>query len=169
MTRDRAQDAAELLALIEAAARSVLHDPAVWAEEAARTDAQPLPWPIRAGRSGYAQLLRILATVAVDQVLGAMRAAEGPERTPTADSRLAEFQVVLRVVKRYVDAADTALCSRFGGTGRMSIKRELVNIARELSAEAAIRSGTPRAEAFKSAGISRAGAYRALHRKRSIR
>jgi hypothetical protein len=166
---DRASEARELLAVYDAAAQSILGDPAVWAEESARTGALPLPWPLPAVGRGYPQLLRIFAVAAVQNVLDCIRIAHGAGAVPASDPADPHFQLILRVVKRAGDAADRALCERFGGTGRLSVKRELLKLVRERDAEAAVRSGAPRSQAFEQTGMSRAAAYRALRRSRTKR
>jgi len=163
---DCASEARELLAVYDAAARSILGDPAVWVEESTRTGAPVLPWPLAASGRGYPQLLRILAIASVENVLDCIRLAHGASAVPASNPADPDFQLILRVVKRAVDAADQALRKRFGGTGRLSVKRELVKLARERDAEAAIRSGAPRTQAFEKAGLSKAAAYRALRRSR---
>jgi hypothetical protein len=162
----RESEARELLAIYDAAAQSVLGDPAVWAEESARADAPALPWPLPATGHGYPHLLRVFAVATVENVLDRIRIAHGATAAPASDPDNPHFQVILRVVKRAGDKADQALCARFGGTGRLSVKRELLKLGRERDAESAVRSGDPRSQAFEKAGISRAAAYRALSRAR---
>lgn len=159
-----AGEAGEVVREFDAAARAVLGDPSVWAEEAERPSLAPLPWPLRRGGQGYGQLLRYLCELLVEDVLATMR--EAGREPPPEDVGHPEFQWVLRVVKRAADAGDAALVAKFGGTGRLSIKRDLDNFVKRLRAEEAVRSGLPRGEAFSRLGLSRAGAYRALGRPR---
>lgn len=158
-------EAGDLLRVYDDAARPILGDLSVWADEARRDGAAPLPWPLRVDGKGYQQLFRILAVSMIENALDALREAHGPAAVPN-DPSSHFFQVILRVARRATDAGEQALLQRFGGSGRMSVKRDLLNWAKKRDADAAIRSGLPRDEAFRQAGLSRAGAYRALHRKR---
>jgi hypothetical protein len=159
-------DARELLAIVDSAARSVLGDEAAWSEESARAIAPALPWPVPVTGQGYPQLLRMFFVQAVDDVLDCIRIAHGAAAVPACDPDDPHFQVILRVAKRAIDAADWELRGRFGGTGRMPIKRALLKLARERDAELAVRSGSPRGKAFEDVGLSKAAAYRALRRAR---
>jgi hypothetical protein len=166
LAQERAELARELLAVFDAAAQPILGDPAVWAEEATREAPAYLPWPLQPRGKGEAQLMRWLAAATVANVLAAIEEAHGPQWVPPEDQADESFQMVLRVAYRATNAGQAALRARFGGAGRLSIKREIINLSRELRAEAAIRSGQPRLEAFMTAGLSKTGAYVALHRRR---
>lgn len=154
------------LAAADRAMQRVLGDRQTWVDEAAASGAAPLPWPLQARGEGYPQLLRILAATAVDTVLQAMREADGIE--VEVDPHDPQFQIVLRMVRRAVDAADAELREQFGGkrgTHRVSGKREFHNWLKQREVDAAVRSGLPRAEALASLGFSRAAAYRAMKRR----
>ena len=178
-------DAGEILRIFDAATQPVLGNPAVWAEERARVDAPDLPWPLKRTGKDYERLMRHLVERVVDNVLDAMRqdtlnvvtpegirvrvpntGARGFAAVPAQNPKLADFQIVLRVVKRATDTAEAALSQRFGGTGRISTRRDMVNYLKRMEAERAIRSGLPRDEAFRKAGLARSTAYRVLGRKR---
>lgn len=154
------------LATADRAMQAVLGDAEAWAAEAAREAADPVPWPLQALGEGYPQLLRILAATAVESVLQAIEQQHG--HAVLADAADAEFQTVLRVVMRAVDAADTALRLLYGGirgTYRLTGKREFHNWLKKREVEAALMSGHPRAEALTGLSISRAAAYRAMRRR----
>jgi hypothetical protein len=163
---ERRKLARELLAVFDGAAQPILGDAAVWIEEAWRDGAAPLPWPLQQRGEGEAQLMRWLAAATVLNVLRAIAEADGPEWVPPEDPADESFQMVLRVAYRATDAGQAALRERFGGAGRLSIKREILNLSRELQAEATLKSGARRIEGFKAAGLSKTAAYRALHRRR---
>ncbi len=169
LAQERAETARELLAVFDAAAQPVLGNPAVWVEESRRDNAEPLPWPLQSRGEGEAQLLRIFAAATVENVLQAIEYAHGPQWVPTVDPSDPDFQYVLRVARRAVDAAAIALRARFGGTGRLSIKRELVNLMRERVATEAYKMGRMDTAAAAAGGLSRTAAYdartRALSRK----
>ena len=167
LAQERVELARELLAVFDAAAQPILGDLAVWAEEARRDGAAPLPWPQPLRGEGYPQLLRILFATTVDSALQAIEQQHGLQWVPREDPAEDDFQWVLRVAKRATDAGDLALSRRFGGAGLLSIKRELLKMARERQAEAALRSGQRRAAAFGDVGLSKPGAYRALRRLRT--
>lgn len=158
---------AELMALAELSIRAVLDDRTVWAEESSREGAAPLPWPLEQGRDGYPALLRVLASTAVENVLESMRLAEGlPEPIPVpADGSDPEFQVVLRVCKRAVDAADAAVLKMYGDAGRITDTREFWNWLKRWRIEQAARSGLKGKRAAEAAGLGVASSYRAQHRK----
>lgn len=154
-----------MLQTFEAAAFPVFTDRAVWMQEAQR-DAVPLPWPLRRDYSGYEGMLRLYARELVNLALVSAGAVLGWSEVPT-DPMRREFQVVLRVVKRAVDAGDAAVLDRFGGAGRLGDKREWQNKVKAQLVDAAVRSGLPRAKALEileRLGLSRAAAYRAMTR-----
>jgi hypothetical protein len=154
------------LLLAERAMQAVLGDRQAWIDEAANTAAAPLPWPLQARGEGYPQLLRILAVTAVDSTLAAMREADSI--VIVADPANADFQLVLRMVRRAVDAADAAMKTAFGGkrgTHRLSGKREFHNWLKARDVEAAVRAGGKRADALAGLTMSRAAAYRAMKRR----
>jgi hypothetical protein len=168
---------ATAMAIAGRAMRQVLGDRTVWAQEAARTDAAPLPWPPADRVAGYPGLLRVLAITAVEDVLGAIvEAAAGPQPVddPRFRRRLQEVvdaldpddpdaQIVLRVVRRALAAADRELVRRLSGN-RLDGKRDYHNWLKRQEVDAAIRSGMPRAEALRLLPLSRAAAYRAMKR-----
>jgi hypothetical protein len=166
LARERVELARELIAVFDAAAQPILGDPAVWTEEASRESAAPLPWPLQQRGKGEAQLMRWLAAAVVANILSTIEEADGPQWVPPEDPANEDFQLVLRVAYRATNAGQAALRERFGGDVRLSIKREIINLSRELQAAAAIRSRQPRLEAFKAAGLSKTAAYQALHRRR---
>lgn len=151
--RDVPDGIARRMGMAEAAIHAVITNRAIWAEEEARTDAPPLPWPLEAGGEGLPAVLRWLATGTVETVLNAQ--AQTGTRT--------ELQVVLRVVKRAVDRAETILAPRWN---RLTGWRDFLNwLKAERMAEAA-RLGLKGHDAAAFAGLSVAGSYRAQHRKR---
>lgn len=102
----------------------------------------------------------------------------GAELIPSISESLSPVLVELGVVEAAVAAelgalvarrasvdAERAVTERFGGQ-QIHMSRDVSNWLKRLRADAAIRSGLPRDEAFKLAGLSRAAAYRALNRKR---
>lgn len=154
------------LAVAEGALRGVLGDREAWAAEAANQAAAPLPWPLQAQGEGYPQLLRILAVVSVQSTLKAIHEADGHAIEP--DAAGGDFQIILRVVNRAVQAADAAMCRAFGGprgAHRATGKREFHNWLKQREVEAAVMSGQQRSEALKRLSISRAAAYRAMKRR----
>jgi hypothetical protein len=166
LAAERLKLARELLAVFDAAAQPILGDLAVWAEEAGRDGPAPLPWPLQQRGTGEPQLLRWLAAATVLNVLDSIEEAHGPQWVPPEDPADESFQMVLRVAYRATDAGQAALRARYGGADRLSIKREILKLARELQAEAALRPDVPRGAGFKAAGLSKSAAYRALHRRR---
>ena len=165
LAQEREECMREFLAVFHATVQPIWGSRSVWDQEAARLDATPLPWPLRMHGEGFAQLMRALAAASVDTVRDAIARTRGPQAVPPEDPTDPAFQMILRVVKRACDAAEVALCARFGGSGPLPLKRELLKLARANDADRAIRSGMPRAQAFKAAGISKAAAYRALRRR----
>ncbi|MBX3633942.1 MAG: hypothetical protein KF683_00860 [Rubrivivax sp.] len=159
-------EAGELLSIVDTACRRVLGDRAIWDQEAAREDPAPLPWPPQQRGKGFPQLMRIFAMAAVDTVLQSIADANGPGRVPPADPASPDFQLVLRVVSRAVSAAEAELVQRFGGTGRMSLKRGLAKWAAECEVDRIRRAGGGAVEGFKAAGLSKSAAYRADKRAR---
>ena len=157
---------ASVLAVADAAMLAVLGDFAAWAAEAAHEAAEPLPWPLPDKGEGYPQLLRILAVTAAEGALQAIEQQHG--YIVPADAGDAEFQMVLRVVKRAVDAAEAAVRNQFGGIRgghRLTDKLEFHNWLKKLEVEAAVKSGQPPKQALKGLSISRAAAYRAMRRR----
>ncbi len=151
------------LAVADRALQAVLGDHAIWATEAENVAAAPLPWPLQQRGEGYPQLLRILAVEAVQSVLQAIHDAE--RQTVDADPASPDFQVILRVVHRAVQAADIAICSEFK-PGRLTGKRAFANWVKAREVQAAVQSGEPRADALGKLPMSRAAAYRAMKRRR---
>lgn len=169
LAEERAEAARELLAVFDAAAQPILGNAAVWVEESRRDNAEPLPWPLQSRGEGEAQLLRIFAAATVESVLQAIEDAHGPQWVPPEDPSDPDFQYVLRVARRAVDAAAVALRARFGGAGRLSIKRELMNLLRERDASDAFKTGRLNMANAAACGMSRTAAYDALNRARSRR
>jgi hypothetical protein len=159
-------DAGELFKLTDEAAKRVMSDLDVWAEEADRANVEPLPWPLVHVEAGAAEaeFHRLFAEAAVNTLMQMVVAYVGA--APPRDAANAEFQVVLRIAKRATDAAHAAAVSRFGGTGRLSTRRALNTWLDARAAEAAIVAGGKRDDAFAAVGLSRAAAYRALKRGR---
>ncbi len=177
------------LAVADAAMRPVLCDRTVWAEEAARTDAEMLTWPPKIvmadAQENHAGLLRALVYSGVERVLLAMCEAEAGAKLPDdpreranfqqivddLDPAAPEVQIVFRVVNRAMLAADAVLRSEFsgrrGGGHRLSGKQKFFNWSKAREVDIAVQSGVPRAEALEALGFSRAAAYRAMKRKRS--
>lgn len=164
MTKPPDNEFTAVLAVADRALQGVLGDRAAWAEEAARDGAESLPWPLQARGEGYPQLLRILAATAVQSTLEAIHAAHGHEVRQDVDS--ADFQIILRVVNRAVQAADAAMRADQRGTHRLAGKREFHNWLKRAEVEAAVRAGGSRQDALAALPISRAAAYRAMKRKR---
>jgi len=162
----RRRDAEEILELLEHCIQREAGDWGAWEEESARQDAERIAWPQQSTGKGYPQLLRCLFGITVGHIREAMGEALGPECVPEEDPRSGDFQLVLRIAKRVVVATDAELVARFGGTGRMSIKRDLINLFRERAAAEAVASGHRRAAAFRASGISQAALYRAIARAR---
>lgn len=161
-------DAGELFKLMDDAAKAVLSDRNVWLEEAQRTGAEAVPWPLKhdqgaTGEAGYAELLRHCMENAV-QLIVELTAKVTKEAPIQQDHSQLEFQTVLRIAMRATEAADKAARTRFGGTGRLSIKRAHDKWMTERAVEAAIESGEKRDTAFERAGKSRSAAYRAMQR-----
>lgn len=171
------------MAVADRALQGVLGDPAVWAEESARADAVPLSWPPRIEAEGRAQLLQVMAMAAAESVLAAMWMAQTGEPEPTdprwrallsdlaaqLDPDDPAVQQLLRVVRRAVMAADAAIVRDFGGTRgarRLTGKREWMNWAKAEEVDQAVRARLKRGEALEALGMSRAAAYRAMHRDR---
>lgn len=163
------EEAALFLSTWDAVFGRVAGDPAVWAEESERGAAPSLPWPLKRAGDGYAQLLRIVCATNVDGMLAEIE-ADGIDMTPMRDPGSADFQLVLRVAKRVTDAVDVALREAFStperSSGRLSIKRALMNWAVEVEAAAAARAAGPKRQAFAGRGLSKTAAYRALIRTR---
>jgi len=151
------------LAVADSTLQGVLGDHAAWAEEAAREGAPALPWPLQARGEGYPQLLRILAMESVQSVLQAIHEADGHQ--VQQDVASAEFQIILRVVNRAVQAADKAIRREFR-PGRLTGKRAFSNWLKAREVDAAVRAGGSRQDALSALPISRAAAYRAMKRKR---
>ena len=153
---------AELLASALSTMGEVLSDRAVWEEESRRAAAR-LPWPIARPHDGYAQLGRLLVNFAVERALETMRNSDGI--TLHEDVNDPRFQLVLRVCKRAVDAADRKIVSDYGGASRIDGKRDFLNWVKSVLMEEAARSGLKGKAAAKAAGLSVASSYRAQHRK----
>jgi hypothetical protein len=155
-----------VLAVADVAMCAVLGDEQVWLAEAAKEAAAPLPWPLLARGEGYPQLLRILATEAVESTLQAIQQAEG--QAIDVDPASEDFQLVLRVVNRAVQSADAAMCRAFGGPRgghRLNGKGKFHNWLKLREVEAAVMSGARRGTALGKLPFSPASAYRAMHRK----
>ena len=166
LAQDRAEVARDLLAVVDAAALPILADPAVWIEEASREDTRAIAWPLQGPETSEAQLLRYFATETVRIVLQTIEEAHGLQWVPQEDPADKDFQLVLRVVRRAIDQTSIAMRARFGGAGRMSIKRELMNIMKERTAAEAFKAGKLDVQAAAEGGMSRSATYRALHRPR---
>jgi hypothetical protein len=92
---------------------AVVIDDRIWAEEAARDDAEPLPWPLSIERThDAAELLRWLAGHAFSLAADWLATRYGAH---IADGDVDGFQLVLRVIKRAVEAAEPVLRKEFGG------------------------------------------------------
>jgi hypothetical protein len=151
-------DVGEVLELIDRASRDVIGDASVWREEADREGALPLPWPL-AKSKGYPQFLVFLAELYFDFIIATFE-----ERPPPL--RMKEPQVVLRVVQRAVSRAEELLVDRFGGGGRLSLKRAWTSWLKELAVAAADRLPTraERAAFLRDRGITKSAASRARDR-----
>jgi len=134
------------------AIHAVLDNRAIWAEEAARIDAQPLPWPLEVGE-GLNGVLRWLATSAVETVLYAQ----------AQTGKYTDLQVTLRVVKRGIDRAALILEPRWS---RPTGWRDFLNWLKAERMDQAARLGLKGEAAAEFAGLSVAGSYRAQHRRR---
>lgn len=165
----------ELAALIDtanAAIQPILGDKAIWAQEAAAGATTVLPWPLASVENGgYPELLRWFAIEAVQNVLDAMARQQGlPDgsiRAP-ADTSEPGFQVVLRVCKRAVDAADAAVLKEFAGAGRVDGMRALKGwlIRKNIEHLQRTEPGISVADAAARVGVSTAAAYRWIGKKR---
>lgn len=166
-------DMAAMMQIADDATRAVLTDPKVWDEERRRDDAAYLPWPIAEPKDGYQQWLRLLAIACVQNVISAMLESEGlqagdmPAKVRDAMPALPEFQPVLWVCKRAVDAADRAIRRRFGGdkAGYLTGKRDFLNWLKKAQIERLLGPDVSVAQAAAMIGLSTAAAYRALNRK----
>jgi len=99
--------------------------------------------------------------MALSAVMDSIEAAEGPGSVPT-DVNSERFQLILRMVRRTVDAA-IEKCRREIGVGRISGMREFKNKVKTMLVDEAISSG----KGATGAGVSKSAAYRALSRKRA--
>ncbi|MBX3601126.1 MAG: hypothetical protein KF863_10910 [Rubrivivax sp.] len=147
------------------AVSAIVLDDTVWDEEAARVDADPLPWPLTEARSddGTADLLRWLAPHAV--TLATAFAADRFD-VGDADPSAAGFQTLLRVVKRGLDAAERVLRRDFGGGrgGRVRLDggRSLNNWIKAFNVELA--AGRTVAEKAELLRMGKSSVARAIHR-----
>lgn len=169
LRQERTELAEEVRNIIDSTVQRILGDPVVWVEEASREGAPPLPWPCSMRGKGFAQLMGMVFDTAVENVLQAIEDDRGAQWAPPRDTADEDFQRVLQLAKRATDSAEIELRKRFGGTGRVPLKRELLKLVREHEAEVANRTakqgGAARKE-FAAAGLSKSAAYRALIRAR---
>lgn len=161
-----------------AVAAEVLGDRAVWAEEAARTGAAPLPWPLQRPGQGYAQLLRNMAENIAAAAVEAARAVACADRfrdDPVSwqavrltarelDPSDAAIQCLLRVVKRAVDAADHVMVAEFGGQGRLEGKAAFKQWANKVAVDGALAAGFSVTDAAAAMGCSPETLYKLLRR-----
>ncbi len=160
---------------------AALGDPSAWAQEVARLDAPPLPWP-PAPAKGEVQLMRELWRMAVKQVVYALRAQEfgAPEALTLQYAAFMDrlidgldpaddaVQTVLRIAHRAACAADVALRTHYGGAtlaDQHTGPNGFTNWAKRFAIEMGVRDGLSVAAAAKLVGISTGAAYRALTRK----
>lgn len=146
------KDVSILMRNAEEAIHAVLTNRVIWDEEAARTGAAPLPWPLEIGE-GLNGVLRWLFTGAVISVLDAQAAT----RTHT------ELQVVLRVVKRGVDRAAQILEPRWNRPKGWSY---FLNWLKAERMDQAAQLGLKGHAAAEFAGLRVASSYRAQQPKR---
>lgn len=163
----------ELAALIDTANGAmdpVLANRSVWIEEAARQDAQVLTWPpVMEPADGLTEFLCKCACDAVDNVLNARARAQGlPDGSVHVpdDTENENFQLVLRVCKRAVEAADAAIRKDFAKAGRIDGKRAVEGYMIRKHIEYLQRTERLSVtDAAKKIGISPAAAYRWLGKK----
>jgi hypothetical protein len=139
--------------------QAVVNNYSVWVEEATR-ESDPLPWPLSNERTGdEGALLRWLAPHAVNLAID-LAAARSGVRVVEGDS--ADFQLVLRVVKRGLDAAEPVLRRDFGGRrgGRVRLdgSRSFSNWFKAFVVE---HAGMDKALQM----MGKSSEYRAIHRK----
>jgi hypothetical protein len=167
-------DLAEMAQIADDALRTIGNDCDVWAEELARGGTAVLPWPLAVPKDGYQQWLRLFAIAGVSNVLAAMGQARGMSARAAdnfAAAALAgdeweapECQLVLRVVKRAVDAADRAIRGRFANTGTLGGKRNVLNWLKRHQVARLVAQGLSVVDAAAVVGIGKSAAYRALGR-----
>jgi hypothetical protein len=156
-------EAGEVWLTFHKAAFPTLNSIDVWAEERARIDAAPLPWPLADG-DGHVGLVRYLIAQSVALVLHLLEQRLGPERVPPEDPTDAEFQCVLRVVQRASAVGEAALVKHYGGSGRLSVRRDFDNWRKECLVAQALSTGTSLPRLAAAAGMSLAAAKRAKKR-----
>lgn len=172
---------AAVLACAQRAIAATLADPLAWDEEGARQDAPPLPWPLMGAGKGYPQLLRNLVQQTVEGlVLSLLEASAAVPRQAVPLSpvtgrtvRLAVrdldpadplVQLLLRMARRAVDAADAAMVREFGGRGRLDGKAEYKQWADRTAVEAALAAGHSVVEAARAMGRSPETLYKRLRK-----
>ena len=171
---ERTAEAAEFLKRWNNAAEAVLADTTVWAEEARREAAPPLPWPLQVPAKGWDQVRVLLAEAKVLEVYAQLAAGRcGHMLLPPMDAAARDIQILLRVAARAAAAGQAALVQHYGGRGRMSLKREFAKMAAEIRAEEAreaarLTGGSVRA-AFAAAGMAPQTAYNAEARAKARR
>jgi len=160
---------ADLMDCMWRAAAQVINDKKTWADAAQCTGGPPVPWPTVRG-TGYLRLLlwftHRMAWYLREKRYGPQRAAT---RVSADEVAGADFQLMLRVVERAMQAADAAAVAGYGGVRRIEggkafelwLKRELV--------DSCVSSGMPRDDAFRLAGIPRSSAYRIAAGKVRVR
>lgn len=144
----------------------VWNDEAVWREEQASAERRLLPWPRPYEGTQFNRLLSVLFNSDVDVLLVLLKERDdsfSPAWPPSAHDP--KMQALLRVVQRSMQAGEAAMVNAFGGE-RVTGRREYLNRVNDACVSWALASGLPRAEAFELVGVSRAGAYRAMHRPR---
>lgn len=149
----------------------ILADRNIWIEEAARQDMPILSWPpVIEPADGLSEFLSWCAREAVDNVLNAMARSKGlPDGAVhiPADTENPNFQHVLRVCKRAVEAADAAIRRDFAGAGRIDGKRAIEGYLIRQNIDHLQRTERLSVtDAAKRIGISTAAAYRWLSKKK---
>jgi hypothetical protein len=153
-------DFARLMGQAEAAIHGAVTNRAIWAEEAARTDAPALPWPLPRGGSGlpdHGDLADVLDWLAFGAVALLLEAHAHAGTEP-------DMPALLRVVKRGTDRAEAILAPRW--KRRQGGWRDFVNWLKARRMAEAARLGLKGRAAAEFAGMSVAGSYRAQHRGR---
>lgn len=150
---------AQAFTAAEAALQTVLVDRAVWAEEAARAEADPIPWPPSPNREGLHGVMRWLFAATVDTI--------GEARLSVPSCDVYDFQQVLRVAKRAVEAAAPHLD---GIVGRKRYGwREFLNWLKARRLGQAIASGLTVEEGARKVGLPRSAAFRIAGQKQKKR
>lgn len=167
-TPDRPADFAAAVRCYQRAAIQVWNSHEVWAQELARADAVPLPWPIPPQRTNAAKWFAMLAETDVDVMASWMRHTRhpgSPDWPLRADD--VKLQTLLRVVARSLRAGERAVFRDFGGQ-RITGKREFRNATNEQCADLALQlardRGLTRDQAFDLLDIPRRQAFRSRRR-----